>query len=97
MWKYTAAGVVLDLGLIGVYANTATVTVTGGNSDSDLSHYVNPPPRVDIEKTSDERRVANDTSPHFENKDGTNDTGVAILTPAQAAAWNYTVTNTGVA
>jgi uncharacterized repeat protein (TIGR01451 family) len=66
------------------YQNVGTVTVPDG-SDSDPSHYCNPPdPRIDIEKATN----GNDA-------DGANDADVPQITPGATVTWTYVVTNTG--
>jgi len=65
------------------YENTATVSFSGGQ-DTDDSHYCNPPPSIDIEKTT-----------NGEQADGSNDADVPAVAPGAAIEWIYTITNDG--
>ena len=71
-----------------------------GDTDSDLSHYCNPPapppnPGIDIEKTTNGPTNSNPTAPDYDNEDAANGPGVPILTPGSTVTWTYKVTNTG--
>jgi len=66
------------------YENIGTV-VAGQNTDSDPSHYCNPPqPGIDIEKLTN----GNDA-------DGANDADVPQIPGGDSVTWTYRVTNTG--
>jgi uncharacterized repeat protein (TIGR01451 family) len=82
----------------GCYANTGTVSVMDdADSDSDKSHYCNPPanPGIDIEKKTDGPSNTNATAPDYDNEDAANGAGVPILAPGGVVTWTYKVTNTG--
>jgi hypothetical protein len=66
------------------YENVGTVFVPG-DSDSDPSHYCNPPPGVDIEKST-----------NGFNADDANGGDVPVLNPGDSVTWTYEVSNTGV-
>ena len=80
----------------GCYENKGVVTVPYA-TDSDLSHYCNPPrnPKIDIEKTTNGPSNSNPTAPDYDNEDAANGPGVPVLTPGSAVTWTYKVTNTG--
>jgi len=85
---------------VGCYENKGTVTVPGGLTDSDLSHYCNPvtpppSPGIDIEKKTTGSPNANQTAPTYDNEDAANGAGVPLLTPGTTVTWTYQVTNTG--
>ncbi len=66
------------------YENVGSVSVPG-DSDSDPSHYCNPPdPGIDIEKLTNGNQA-----------DGANDGDVPEVAPGDAVTWTYVVTNTG--
>ncbi|MCP4307830.1 MAG: hypothetical protein GY788_23740, partial [bacterium] len=71
-------------GIRETYENLGTVTVPDA-SDSDPSHYCNPPnPAIDIEKLTNGNQA-----------DDKNDADVPELVPGANVTWTYIVTNTG--
>ncbi len=85
---------------LGIYENKGVVTVPGGLTDSDLSHYKNPtapPPQpgIDIEKTTNGSSNTNSVAPNYDNEDAANGAGVPKLTVGSDVTWTYQVTNTG--
>jgi uncharacterized repeat protein (TIGR01451 family) len=76
------------------YENTGTVTIPG-DSDSDPSHYCNPEPQIEIEKTTDGAPNGNPVDSDFDNEDSANGPGIPVLNPGDTVTWTYKVTNTG--
>jgi hypothetical protein len=65
-------------GDLNTYVNNGMVTIPG-DSDSDPSHYCNPKPAIDIEKTTDAATNSNPTDSDFDNEDDPNGVGVPIV------------------
>ena len=76
------------------YVNVGTVTIPT-DTDNDPSHYCNPEPQIDIEKTTDGPSNTNPTDSDFDNEDISDGLGVPVLTPGTGVTWTYKVTNTG--
>ncbi|MCB1853030.1 MAG: hypothetical protein KDI83_20030, partial [Gammaproteobacteria bacterium] len=76
------------------YENIGRVEIPN-DSDTDPSHYCNPPPTIDIEKTTDSVANSNPIDSDYDNEDSANDFGVPMIPPGANVTWTYKVTNTG--